>query len=538
MFSFPQPGEGFGIGSRRGHWPCGAHREENLSMILIFDFVSQYTQLIARKIRELNVKSEIVAFDWPLGQVKAAKPEGVILSGGPASTYSPGAPKLRAQLLSLGVPVLGICYGMQATTRKLGGNVRRVDVREYGRAALTLHRKDPLFDGIEFPTQVWMSHGDCVDRIPEGYINLASSADCKFAAVRDAEGRIRGVQFHPEVHHTPQGEKILANFVFKICGAQPNWQMDRFVEATIEKLREETEGREVVCAVSGGVDSTVLAVLLHRAIGDRARPVYVDTGLMREGESEKVMSRFREHLNIKLRQVKAGPQFLRALKGVADPERKRKIIGREFVRIFFKEFRGDESLAQGTLYPDVIESVSTKGPSATIKTHHNRVREITKLIEQGRVVEPLRELFKDEVRAVGKVLGIPDEMLWRHPFPGPGLAIRILGVVTPRRLAMLRAADRIYLEELRSADLYRQIWQAFCVLLPIKSVGVMGDERTYDHVVALRAVTSVDGMTADWFDMPKEALGRISNRIINEIDGINRVVYDVSSKPPATIEWE
>ncbi len=507
-------------------------------MILIFDFGSQYTQLIARKIRQLNVKSEIVPFDWPLDKVRAAKPEGIILSGGPASTYAPGAPKLRPALLELGVPVLGICYGLQSITRKLGGEVKRGTVREYGRASITLEKEDPLFKGVASPAQVWMSHGDRVESIPRDFVRLASSVDCQFAAVRSARRKIWGVQFHPEVHHTPQGEHILANFVFSICGARPNWKMGRFVEDTIAKLREEADGNEVVCAVSGGVDSTVLAVLLHRAIGKNVRPVYVDTGLMRENESERVVSRFRDHLGIRIKHIRAAGQFLRALKGVSDPERKRKIIGREFVKVFFREFRGKELLAQGTLYPDVIESVSTRGPSATIKTHHNRVREIQKLIEEGRVIEPLRELFKDEVRAVGRELGIPAEMLWRHPFPGPGLAIRILGAVTPRRLTMLRAADRIYLEELHKSGHYNQIWQAFGVLLPIKSVGVMGDERTYDHVVALRAVTSVDGMTADWYEMPKDVLGRISNRIINEINGINRVVYDVSSKPPATIEWE
>ncbi len=507
-------------------------------MILIFDFGSQYTQLIARKIRQLSVKSEIVPFDWPLDKVRAARPEGIILSGGPASTYTVGAPRLRPQLLDLGVPVLGICYGMQALTRRLGGEVRRGAVREYGRAVIEIKRKDPLFAGVEATSQVWMSHGDRVESLPDGFVTLAQSSDCPYAAVRAGDRPIFGVQFHPEVHHTPQGEKMLANFVFEICGSRPDWKMGRFVEDTIEKLRAEVGDRQVVCAVSGGVDSTVLAVLLHRAIGKALRPVYVDTGLMREGESELVVSRFRDHLGIKIKHVRAGGQFLKALRGVADPERKRKIIGREFVRVFFKDFSGGELLAQGTLYPDVIESVSTRGPSATIKTHHNRVREIQKLIEQGRVVEPLRELFKDEVRAAGAELGIPHEMLWRHPFPGPGLAIRIIGTITPRRLAILRAADRIYLEELRKSGHYGEIWQAFGVLLPIKSVGVMGDERTYDHVVALRAVTSVDGMTADWYEMPKEVLGRISNRIINEIDGINRVVYDVSSKPPATIEWE
>jgi GMP synthase (glutamine-hydrolysing) len=508
-------------------------------MIVVLDFGAQYTQLIARKIRQLHVYTEIVPCHTPLARLREMKPEGIVLSGGPASVYAPGAPQLDRGVLELGVPVLGICYGLQAITHVLGGQVIRApEKREYGHAMVEIAAPDdPFWEGLGKRQRVWMSHGDHVARLPRGFKVIGSSPSCPVAVLRHATKPIYGVQFHPEVHHTAHGDRILRNFVVGVCGCKTDWKMRNFVERTIEELRESVGNRRVVCAVSGGVDSTVLATLLYRAIGKQLHCVFVDNGVLRKDEGPQVLAMFRS-IGVQVQFSRSAGRFLKLLRGVSDPERKRKIIGRTFIHVFFDHLKPGDLLAQGTLYPDVIESVSTKGPSATIKTHHNRVKEVLQLIEEGRVIEPLKELFKDEVRAVGAELGLPKEVLWRHPFPGPGLAIRILGAITPERLRVLREADAIYLEEMKKAGVYYDVWQAFAVLLPVKAVGVMGDERTYENVIALRSVDSVDAMTADWSHLPYDLLGRVSNRIINEIKGVNRVVYDVSSKPPSTIEWE
>lgn len=511
-------------------------------MIAILDFGSQYAQLIARKVRALRVFAQILPHTIPAAELRQLAPEGIILSGGPASVTDPDAPRIDPDIIELGCPVLGICYGMQLMVHLLGGEVRPQAHSEYGRAHLVNIVPNPLFAGVPAGSVVWMSHNDAAVSLPPEWETLASTEGCAQVAVRHRTRPLFGLQFHPEVHHSRYGQRILRNFVVGICRAKRTWRMRDYiahiVEETRARLAQAPPDARIVGAVSGGVDSTVLATLMHRAVGDRFVPVFVDNGLLRKNEAQTVRENFRQRLGFDVVFVDAAERFLEALRGVTDPEEKRRIIGRVFVEVFFSHLRPHDLLAQGTLYPDVIESVSVKGPSATIKTHHNRVREILELMEQGRVVEPLRELFKDEVRELGRELGIPHEMLWRQPFPGPGLAVRILGEVTAERLAILREADAIVIEEIKAANLYHKIWQSFAVLLPVKAVGVMGDARTYANVVALRAVESVDGMTADFVKLPWQLLARIASRIINEVQGVNRVVYDVSSKPPSTIEWE
>ena len=507
-------------------------------MIAVIDFGSQYTQLIARRIRELGVYSEIYPPTRDPGELPLDKIKGFIFSGGPASVYDDNAPKCSEKYFSLGVPILGICYGMQLITHLLGGKVERSSKREYGYARLEVLDDSDIFRGLPRRFQVWMSHGDRIIDMPEGFEAIARTENAPIAAFRNRTLSIYGLQFHPEVVHTKHGRDILANFAFEICRCEPSWNMEDFIERSVEEIRERVGGERVICALSGGVDSSVVVALVHKAIGDRLIPIFVDNGLLRKDEARKVLETF-ARLGIKIHFVDASEKFLEALKGITDPERKRKIIGELFIRVFeeeAKKFGKIRFLAQGTLYPDVIESVSVWGPSSTIKSHHN----VGGLPERFdfELIEPLRYLFKDEVRKIGRLLGLPDHIIKRHPFPGPGLAIRLIGEVTKEKLEILREVDEIVLEEVEKAGLYEKLWQAFAVLLPVKSVGVMGDERTYEYVVAVRAVESVDGMTADWARLPYDLLQRISNRIINEVDGVNRVVYDISSKPPSTIEWE
>lgn len=513
--------------------------EARRELIAILDFGSQYTKLIARRIRELKVYCEIYPSNILLDKLKVVNCKGIILSGGPASVYAKNSPACDKRIFEMEIPILGICYGMQMIVHLLGGKVERAKKHEYGLAKIKINKSDSIFDGMAGETDVWMSHGDSIAELPRGFTTIAGTSNTPIAAIENKEKKIYGLQFHPEVVHTNHGRKIIENFLKKICGCSFDWTMRSYVSHAVGKIKEQVGNKKVVCAISGGVDSSVTAVLLHLAIGNQLTCIFVDNGLLRKNEAEKVVHTFRKHFQINLNYIDASERFLRKLKDVIDPEKKRKIIGREFICVFEKEAKrlgNIDFLAQGTLYPDVIESVSVNGPSARIKSHHN-VGGLPRRMK-FKLVEPLRELFKDEVRLLGRELGISDEIINRQPFPGPGLAVRIIGPVNPESLHILREADAIVLEEIKKAGLYTKIWQSFAVLLPIKTVGVMGDVRTYENVIAVRAVRSEDGMTADWVKFQPEILQNISSRIINEGQGVNRVVYDISSKPPSTIEWE
>ncbi len=523
----------------RSKSPAAAHQT-----VLILDFGSQYTQLIARRVRENRVYCEVEPFDLAPAEIAARQPIGIILSGGPQSVYDEGAAMISREVLEMGIPLLGICYGMQVVAHILGGRVESAREaahgREYGRAEITIQRPSLLFAGLGDRSEtVWMSHGDLVRELPPGFEGIASSASAPCAGFEERERRIYGIQFHPEVSHTVSGGEMLRNFLYGVCGARADWGMASYLDEAVDTIREQAPEGRVLCALSGGVDSSVVAAILKRAVGERLAAVFVDTGLLRKGERQQVENSLGEGLRIPISVADAEQRFLAALEGVEDPEEKRRIIGRQFVEVFEEQaemLSGARFLAQGTLYPDVIESTSVKGPSAVIKTHHN----VGGLPERlgFELIEPLRFLFKDEVRQLGRELALPEELIGRHPFPGPGLAVRILGAVDRERVVVLQQADAIFIEELREAELYDRVSQAFAVLLPVKTVGVMGDYRTYEDVIALRAVETHDFMTADWSHLPHEFLGRVANRIVNEIAGVNRVVYDVTSKPPATIEWE
>lgn len=508
--------------------------------ILILDFGSQYTQLIARRVRELKVFSLIEPCTVSISRIKKIKPKGIILSGGPYSVYEKGAPQLHKEILQLGIPVLGICYGMQSIVKACGGKVKEASRREYGRALMYIDNHDDLFFTMPAKITSWMSHADKVLELPKGFKRLAHTVNTSYAAIGHVKKKIYGVQFHPEVVHTEGGLQIISNFLFRICECFANWQLEDFITAQVDQIRRQVKKNRVVCGLSGGVDSSTLSVLIHRAIGKDLKCIFIDNGLLRRGEAREVIKVFGEDCNIDLHFVDAADMFLKRLKGVLDPEKKRKIIGHTFIEVFeaeSKKIKNAKFLAQGTLYPDVIESIPFfGGPTSKIKSHHN----VGGLPErmQLKLLEPFRTLFKDEVREIARLMGLPERIIHRHPFPGPGLAVRIVGEITKERLRILRASDAILEKIIKARKLYRPLWQAFCVLLPLKSVGVMGDKRTYEFVIAIRAVESADGMTADWAKIPYEVMGEISNTIINRVRGVNRVVFDISSKPPATIEWE
>ncbi|MEC8243790.1 MAG: glutamine-hydrolyzing GMP synthase [Verrucomicrobiota bacterium] len=508
--------------------------------IVVLDFGSQYTQVIARRIREANVFSSVLPYNSKLSDIRKQNPAGIVLSGGPASVFAKDSPKPNPGIFKLGVPILGICYGLQLMGKMLGGEVKSSDRREYGRGTLSIERKGTLFSGLPTKLSVWNSHGDSLAKLPKGFRALAKTENSSYAAIEDSNRKFFGLQFHPEVEHSEKGNEVIKNFLTKVCGCKGDWDMGDFLNASIDQIREVVGKERVILGLSGGVDSSVAAALIHKAIGDQLTCIFVDNGLLRLNEREQVKTLFKNHIPGKLRVAKAGSLFLKKLKGEKDPEKKRKIIGKTFIEVFDQEVSKSgkiDFLAQGTLYPDVIESVPVGGnPAALIKSHHN-VGGLPKRMKL-KLLEPLRELFKDEVRNLGRELGLPESVLMRHPFPGPGLGVRVVGDLSQTKLKVLREADHIFIEELFKHKLYHKLWQAFCVFLPVRSVGVMGDERTYENVICLRAVTSSDAMTADWAQLPDKFLRKVSNRIINEVKGANRVVYDISSKPPSTIEWE